>query len=91
MSIAHLGNVSGPGPMSAVRVVLFGHEIVHKVVHVHTECRSFAPRVLMGKHARVEPVAAVLNIRRPLPLILLYCHSESEDVVSCTRTTWSFQ
>lgn len=25
--------MSGPGPMTAVRVVVFGHEIVHKVVH----------------------------------------------------------
>lgn len=25
--------MSGPGPVTAVRVVLFGHEIVHKVVH----------------------------------------------------------
>lgn len=32
-SNVYLGNVSGSGPMSAVRVVLFGHKIVHKIVH----------------------------------------------------------
>lgn len=29
----YLGNVSGSGPMATIRVVLFGHEIIHKVVH----------------------------------------------------------
>lgn len=40
-SNVYLGNVSGSGPMSAVRVVLFGHKIVHKIVHFVV--RTIAP------------------------------------------------
>lgn len=51
----YLGNVSGSGPMSAVRVVLFGHEIVHKVVH-------FVLRIAGSRGIATASVASTANV-----------------------------
>lgn len=67
----YLGNVSGSGPMSAIRVVLFGDEIVHKVVHFREE--SFGARALTIPAPLY--LYSVVNCRNAV-----YAHTPSRDL-----------
>lgn len=64
--------MSGSGPMSAVRVVLFGHEIVHKVVH-------FVLRVADSRGiATTASVASTASVR--IIIIIRVCTRTAREV-----------
>lgn len=55
--------MSGSGPMSAVRVVLFGHEIVHKVVHFAVRAvRACLVRADFTRNRRCTPAASTAYV-----------------------------